>query len=359
MSAVERSRISTALDMTTRLDKRFTLNIQQNISLKPYNTFGIDVKAKKFVSITSITDLKEIIAERDDFFILSGGSNLLLTKDFDKLVIHLNLKGKEVVEENDDHVLVNVQAGENWHEFVLWCLDHDFGGVENLSLIPGNVGTAPIQNIGAYGVELKDFMHELEALEVELGNLVKFKNADCEFGYRDSIFKRHAKGKYIITSVTFKLAKGNHKLNTSYGAIQSELEKKGIENPNIKDLSNAVIAIRQSKLPDPKELGNSGSFFKNPVISKHQFRQLQHKHPEVPFYTVSETEVKVPAGWLVEQCGFKGQRFGDAGVHKKQALVLVNYGNATGQEIFELSKKIQQTVKETFEIYLEAEVNII
>ena len=335
------------------------MQIQQNISLKPYNTFGIDVKAKEFVSVTSFTDLKEIITKTDDFFILSGGSNLLLTKDIEKLVIHLNLKGKEILHSVKNDTFVKIAAGENWHEFVLWCIENDFGGVENLSLIPGNVGTTPIQNIGAYGIELKDIMYELEALEIESREVVKFKNEDCQFGYRDSIFKRHAKGKYIITSVTFRLSKEKHKLNTSYGAIQSELEDNTIKNPTIKDVSNAVIAIRQSKLPDPKEIGNSGSFFKNPVISKHQFRQLQHKYPEVPFYEVSKTEIKVPAGWLVEQCGFKGQRFGNAGVHKKQALVLVNYGKATGKEIFELSKKIQQTVKEKFEIDLVAEVNII
>ncbi len=335
------------------------MSTEKNISLKAYNTFGIDVRAKEFISVNTRNELKEIVSKSEDFFILSGGSNLLLTRDIDKLVIHLNLKGKEVLKENERSVYVKVQAGENWHEFVVWCLEHDFGGVENLSLIPGNVGTAPMQNIGAYGVELKDFMHELEALEIQSGKIVTFKNKDCQFGYRDSIFKNHAKGKYIITSVTYKLTKHNHKLNTSYGAIQSELEKNGVKNPTIKDISKAVIAIRQSKLPDPREIGNSGSFFKNPVISKHQFRQLQHKHPKVPYYIVSETEVKVPAGWLVEQCGFKGRRWGDAGVHKKQALVLVNYGNATGLQIFELSQKIQKEVKERFQIDLEAEVNII
>ncbi|MDJ0646934.1 MAG: UDP-N-acetylmuramate dehydrogenase [Flavobacteriaceae bacterium] len=335
------------------------MSTEKNISLKAYNTFGIDVRAKEFISVNTRSELKEIVSKSEDFFILSGGSNLLLTRDIDKLVIHLNLKGKEVLKENERSVYVKVQAGENWHEFVVWCLEHDFGGVENLSLIPGNVGTAPMQNIGAYGVELKDFMHELEALEIQSGKIVTFKNKDCQFGYRDSIFKNHAKGKYIITSVTYKLTKHNHKLNTSYGAIQSELERNGVKNPTIKDISKAVIAIRQSKLPDPREIGNSGSFFKNPVISKHQFRQLQHKHPKVPYYIVSETEVKVPAGWLVEQCGFKGRRWGDAGVHKKQALVLVNYGNATGLQIFELSQKIQKEVKERFQIDLEAEVNII
>lgn len=335
------------------------MKIQKDISLKSYNTFGIDVKAKQFIEITSLESLKQLLQEKNDFFILSGGSNLLLTKDIEKLVILLNLKGIEVLDSNENEVFIKVQAGENWHDFVLWCIEHDFGGIENMSLIPGNVGTSPIQNIGAYGIELKDSMHELEALEIETGTVKIFSNQACAFGYRNSVFKNELKGKYIITNVTFKLTKEKHNLNSSYGAIQSELEKNNIKNPTIKDISNTVIAIRQQKLPDPKEIGNSGSFFKNPVILKHQFRQLQHKFPEVPHYIVSETEVKVPAGWLVEHCGFKGKRFGDAGVHKNQALVLVNYGNATGQEIFELSKRIQKEVLEKFDISLEAEVNIM
>ena len=335
------------------------MQIQKNISLKPYNTFGINVMATEFIKINSLENLKELIQKRSDFFILSGGSNLLLTKNIDKLVVHLNLKGIEILQSNENEVFVKVQAGENWHEFVLWCIAHDFGGIENMSLIPGNVGTTPIQNIGAYGIELKDSMHELESLEIESGRLKKFSNQSCQFGYRNSVFKNKQKGKYIITSVTFKLTKKEHKLNSSYGAIQLELEKNNIKNPTIADISNAVITIRQSKLPDPKELGNSGSFFKNPVILKHQFRQLQHKFPEAPHYIISETEVKVPAGWLVEQCGFKGKRFGDAGVHKNQALVLVNYGNATGQEIFDLSKRIQREVLKKFDVSLEAEVNIL
>ena len=338
------------------------MKIQKNISLKNYNTFGIDVKAKQFIEISSLENLKELLSLKKDFFILSGGSNLLLTKDIEKLVVYLNIKGIEVLTRsthNQNDIFVKAQAGENWHEFVLWCLEQDFGGIENMSLIPGNVGTSPIQNIGAYGVELKDSMFELEALEVDSGQVKIFKNADCNFGYRNSVFKNELKGKYIITNVTFKLTKNRHQPNSSYGAIQSELEQNNIENPTIKDISNAVITIRRSKLPDPKELGNSGSFFKNPVILKHKFRQLQHKFPDVPHYIVSETEVKVPAGWLVEQSGFKGKRFGDAGVHKNQALVLVNYGTASGQEIFELSKKIQKTVFEKFNIQLEAEVNIV
>ena len=335
------------------------MHIQKDISLKPYNTFGIDVNARRFVDITSLNELKNVIRSEKYFFILSGGSNLLLTKDIDKLVIHLNTKGIEVVQETDNDIFVKVQAGENWHEFILWCINHNYGGVENLSLIPGNVGTAPMQNIGAYGVELKDSMHELEALEIDTANAKTFANKDCEFGYRNSVFKNELKGKYIITSVTFKLTKNTHKLNSSYGAIQSELDKNNIINPTIKDISKTVISIRQSKLPDPKEIGNSGSFFKNPVISTSDFKNLQKTYPDAPHYVVSKNEIKVPAGWLVEQCGFKGKRFGDAGVHKKQALVLVNYNNATGREILELSKNIQKTVLEKFEIQLETEVNII
>jgi len=335
------------------------MDIQQNISLKSYNTFGIDVKARRFVEITSLNELKNVIRSEKYFYILSGGSNLLLTKDIDKLVIHLNTKGIEVVQETNNDIFIKVQAGENWHEFVLWCIDHNYGGVENLSLIPGNVGTAPIQNIGAYGVELKDSMHELEALEIVTLIAETFTTKNCEFGYRNSVFKNELKGKYIITSVTFKLTKNTHKLNSSYGAIQSELDEGNIKNPTIKDISKAVIAIRQSKLPDPKEIGNSGSFFKNPIISTTDFRNLQKTYPDAPHYVVSKNEIKVPAGWLVEQCGFKGKRFGDAGVHNKQALVLVNYNNATGREILELSKKIQKTVLEKFKIQLEAEVNII
>lgn len=335
------------------------MNILKNISLKPFNTFGIDVKARQFVDIVSIDELKEIIKKENEFFLLGGGSNLLLTDDIQKTVIHINTKGIEVIRETNDHVYVKVHAGENWHHFVLWCIEHNYGGVENLSLIPGNVGTAPIQNIGAYGVELKDVMHSLEALEIESVVAKIFSNKECEFGYRNSVFKNKLKGKYVITSVTFELTKNTHKLNSSYGAIRTELDKNKIKNPTIKDISDAVITIRQSKLPDPEEIGNSGSFFKNPVISIRDFKRLQKEYPKIPHYVISNKEIKVPAGWLVEQCGFKGKRFGDAGVHKNQALVLVNYGKATGKEILELSKKIQSSVLEKFRIKLDAEVNIL
>lgn len=337
------------------------MEIHTNFSLKNYNTFGIEAKAKEFVSVHSTDELIEILQQHpaSKKFILGGGSNMLLTQDVDALVIHLDLKGKKVIDENEDYVWVESQAGENWHEFVLWTIDQNFGGLENLSLIPGNVGTTPIQNIGAYGVEIKDTFVLCEAIHIETQELLVFTNEKCKFGYRESIFKNEIKDEFVITSVVFKLTKRNHKLNTSYGAIEAELEKQHIKNPSLKDVSNAVIAIRQSKLPNPKELGNSGSFFKNPVILKSDFEKIQQKFPEMPHYVVSETEVKVPAGWLIEQAGFKGKRFGDAGIHKNQALVLVNYGNATGQEILEVSKNIQKTILETYGISIEAEVNII
>ena len=335
------------------------MQIQSDFSLKNYNTFGIEAKAKQFVSVSSIAELKEILVQNNPIFILGGGSNMLLTQDIQKLVLHVNLKGKEVTETNEDFAIVKAQAGENWHEFVLYCIEQNLGGIENLSLIPGNVGTTPIQNIGAYGVEIKDTMLSCEALNLKTLEIETFTNADCQFEYRESIFKKELKNQYIITSVSFKLSTKNHKVSTTYGVIGAELQKNNIENPTLKDISNAVIAIRQSKLPDPKELGNSGSFFKNPIISKEAYEKAKALHPEMPHYVVSETEVKVPAGWLIEQAGFKGKRFGDAGVHKNQALVLVNYGAATGAEIVALSKNIQKTILEKFGIAIEAEVNII
>lgn len=337
------------------------MQIKQNISLKPYNTFGIDVIAKHFVSVANINELQHVLS-LDEFpkkLILGGGSNILLTKNFDGLVVINNLKGIKIISEDENFAFVKCHAGENWHEFVLWCINNGFGGIENLSLIPGNVGTAPIQNIGAYGVELKDVFESCEALCKETKKLKNFTKSDCDFGYRNSIFKQQAKGKFIITSVSFKLTKQNHKLNINYGTISSELENKGIQHPSIKDISEAVIHIRESKLPNPKDIGNSGSFFKNPVIAKTQFNELLKKFSDVPSYPVSDEEVKVPAGWLIEKSGFKGKTFNNYGVHKKQALVLVNYGGAKGSDILNLSKLIQKTVKRLFGITIEAEVNIL
>jgi|688.fasta_scaffold83244_3 UDP-N-acetylmuramate dehydrogenase len=337
------------------------MEIQNHFSLKNYNTFGIEAKAKQFVAVHSIEELKLVLSENKTKkkFILGGGSNMLLTKDIDSLVIHIDLKGKKIIEENDDFVWVESQAGENWHEFVMWTIDNDFGGLENMSLIPGNVGTTPVQNIGAYGTEIKDTFVSCSAMKIDSMEMKSFENAECHFGYRESIFKNKVKDQFIITSVVYKLTKRNHKINISYGDISSELEKLNIKKPTLKDVSNAVISIRQSKLPDPKVLGNSGSFFKNPIVLKSEFEPIHKKFPEMKFYEISETEVKVPAGWLIEQAGFKGKRYGDAGIHKNQALVLVNYGNASGQDILNVSKEIQDTIFQKFGIFIEAEVNII
>ena len=337
------------------------MEILQHFSLKNYNTFGIEAFAKQFVSVHSSIELAMILKQfsNEKKFVLGGGSNMLLTQDIDALVIHLDIKGKKIVQEDADFVWVEGQAGENWHEFVLWTIENNFGGLENMSLIPGNVGTTTIQNIGAYGTEIKDTFVSCEAMRIDTQEIKTFDNKSCHFGYRESVFKNEVKDQYIITSVVFKLTKRNHKINISYGDINAELAKNNITNPTLKDVSNAVIAIRKSKLPDPKELGNSGSFFKNPIVSKKAFEAIHAKFPEMKYYDVSETEVKVPAGWLIEQAGFKGKRFGDAGIHKNQALVLVNYGNATGQEILTVSKTIQETILSTFGILIETEVNVI
>ncbi len=337
------------------------MNIQENISLKKYNSFGLDAKARFFVEVSGPVQLQKVL-ELEAYtkkFILGGGSNMLLVKDIDALVIHMAMKGIQIVEENEKYVEVKAMAGENWHDLVLWCLDRDYGGLENLSLIPGQVGTAPIQNIGAYGVELKDVFVSCEAMEVKTGELLAFDAGDCRFGYRDSIFKQGAKDKYIISSVTLRLTKKDHALHTNYGAIETELRERGIVYPTIRDISDVVIAIRSQKLPDPKVLGNSGSFFKNPVVGRKQFEKLQKQNPKIPFYELDGERFKIPAAWLIEQCGFKGKRFGDAGVHEKQALVLVNYGQASGREILDLAQKIQGEVKRKFGLELHPEVNII
>ncbi len=337
------------------------MEIQSLFSLKKYNSFGIEANAKQFVAVQNEAELKTVLEKykTEKKFILGGGSNMLLTKDIDALVIHINLKGKKVIKEEDDFVWVESQAGENWHEFVLWTIENNFGGLENMSLIPGNVGTTPVQNIGAYGAEIKDTFISCDTIRIDNQSKKTFNHDECHFGYRESVFKNEVKDQYIITSVVFKLTKLNHIINVSYGDISGELAKANISNPTIKDVSNAVIAIRQSKLPDPKELGNSGSFFKNPIILKSDFEKIHQNFPKMKYYEVSPTEVKVPAGWLIEQAGFKGKRFGDAGVHKNQALVLVNYGNATGQEILNVSKNIQETIFKTYGIHIEAEVNVI
>lgn len=331
-----------------------------NKSLKTYNSFGIDVKAKELISLETIEELFAELRKttRGELFILGGGSNMLLTGDLKKTVLHIDLKGKEILWENEDEVVIRAMAGENWHQFVLFCIEKGFGGIENLSLIPGNVGTVPIQNIGAYGVEIKDNFKSCRAIEIESLEEKQFSKEDCHFGYRDSVFKNELKDKYIITSVDFRLTKRNHKLNTSYGSIDKFLEAEGIKNPGIKNISEAVIKIRQSKLPDPRILGNSGSFFKNPVITEKEFNILQKKYPEIPHFLIGEDQIKIPAGWLIDSAGLKGFRDGDAGVHENQALVLVNYGNASGKEILNLAEKIQEDIFGLFKIQLQPEVNI-
>ncbi|MCU0423482.1 MAG: UDP-N-acetylmuramate dehydrogenase [Bacteroidia bacterium] len=338
------------------------MNIQQQVSLKPYNTFGIDVKAKEFVVVNTIEELCILCAAFNlsdrKILVLGGGSNLLLTGDFEGMVIKVNLKGIEVVKENDEHVWLKSMAGEVWHDLVIHSINNGWGGLENLSLIPGCVGAAPMQNIGAYGVEIKDTFDSLEAVELSTGNTTVFTKPDCKFGYRESIFKQEAKGKYIIASVTFKLNK-KPELNTQYGAIRDTLQKNGITEVTIKSVSDAVIQIRQSKLPDPKVLGNAGSFFKNPEISVELFNQLKVEYPDLVGYPTGINLVKVAAGWLIEQCGWKGKVVGNTGSHKDQALVLVNYGNANGNEIWTLAKAIQQSVFEKFGVHIQPEVNVI
>ena len=338
------------------------MNIQENYSLKLYNTFGVDAKASYFVEAHNFTDLRKALLFRRQnnlpILFMGGGSNMLFVDDFKGLALKLNLKGIEIVKEDEDHVWVKAQGSENWHQFIEWTLAHDFGGLENLSLIPGNVGTAPIQNIGAYGVEAKDTIVEVQALSLESGDERVFSNEDCQFGYRESIFKNQLKGQYVLVAVTFKLTKRNHSVKTEYGAIQKELDLEGITHPTIQDVSKAVIRIRESKLPDPSQIGNSGSFFKNPIISKEAFDQVIAQHPNLVHYP-ADNGMKIAAGWLIEQAGWKGKRFGDAGVHEKQALVLVNYGNATGREIYNLSENIIQDIYSKFGITLEREVNMI
>lgn len=336
------------------------MQFEEYKSLKHHNTFGIDCKARYFVSVETVEELKKVLSEKpsEALFLLGGGSNMLLTDDLDAVVIHLNLKGIEIIKTSDTEVIIKVMAGENWHDFVEYCIKNNFGGIENLSLIPGNVGTAPIQNIGAYGVELKDTFESCNTLEIETLKEKEFNKEECNFGYRNSIFKNELKGKFIITSVNFRLTKTDHKKNISYGDIQKILYDKNIKAPGIKDISEAIIRIRQSKLPDPKVLGNSGSFFKNPVVNSESFQEFRRNFPEAPFYELSPTEFKIPAGWLIEKAGFKGQRFGDAGVHKNQALVLVNYGNASGKEIWQLAIVIQKKVMKMTGIFIEPEVNV-
>ncbi|HEU0064664.1 MAG TPA: UDP-N-acetylmuramate dehydrogenase, partial [Flavisolibacter sp.] len=337
------------------------MNVKENIPLLDLNTFRIKVSSKSFASFRSTTELEMLLmhtASIKNKLVLGGGSNILLTKNYDGIVLKNDIKGISVESEDSDYIYVKAGSGENWHQFVLFCVDNNYAGVENLSLIPGNVGASPIQNIGAYGVEVKDVFHELECYDLEDETIRKFSLNDCAFGYRDSVFKNKFKGRFIITSVTFRLKK-IPQFNISYGAIQQELDQMKIKELSIKAISQAVINIRNSKLPNPEEIGNAGSFFKNPTIGIGKFNNLKTEWPGMPSFPVDKQHIKIPAGWLVEQCGWKGYRKGDAGCYAKQALVLVNYGNATGEEILNLSEQIINSVYQKFNITLEREVNVI
>ena len=339
------------------------MQVHQNISLKQYNSFGIDVKAKYFSDFSTVDELQELLNDdlgsaNNERVVLGGGSNILFTKDVDGLVLKNEISGIEKVKEDEEFVYLRAGAGVNWHQFVLYCVEQNLGGVENLSLIPGNVGASPMQNIGAYGVEIKEVFEELEAFHLNDRSHVHFTKSDCEFGYRESVFKRKFKNEFVILNVTCKLRK--HPLfNTSYGAVNQELEQMGVKELSVQAISQAVINIRSSKLPDPKLIGNAGSFFKNPQIPNSGFRNLQKEFPSIVAYPLENGDVKLAAAWLIEQCGWRGYRRGDAGCHSKQALVLVNYGTATGKEIYVLSEEILQSVKSKFGIELEREVNII
>ena len=340
------------------------MQFQKNISLSHLNTFGIEAFAKDYVEIHQLADLYKLfntnLYQQSEHLVLGGGSNILLTKDFDGLVIKNCIAGIDTTKEDADDIWVKVGAGIQWHKFVLDCIQQNRGGVENLSLIPGTVGAAPMQNIGAYGVEIKDVFESLQAFDKVTGELRTFDNKQCEFEYRESIFKHKAKNQFIITSVTFKLTRHKHLLNTSYGTVQDTLKAEGITtSPTIEEVSNAVIKIRQSKLPDPKEIGNAGSFFKNPLVHKIDYKKLLTKFPTIPAYQLSNQQVKIPAGWLIEQCGWKGKTIGNIGVYKNQALILLNYGNGSGNEIKKLALKIQQSVVDKFGIELSPEVNFV
>ncbi len=338
------------------------MKILQNISLKPFNTFGMDVPAKYFAFFQTSDQLLEILSSdicaSSDTLLLGGGSNLLFTKNINGIVLKDEIKGIELLQETDEHYFVKVGAGEVWHDFVMYCVQKGYAGLENLALIPGCVGASPMQNIGAYGVEIKDVFHSLEAMHIKDKSVNVFLNKDCEFGYRESVFKNKYKNQFAITSVTFKLQK-KPSYNITYGAISKELENMGVKDLSLHAISQAVINIRQSKLPNPIEIGNAGSFFKNPEIDVKHFETIQHDYPSIIGYATGENRIKLAAGWLIEQCGWKGYREGDAGCYAKQALVLVNYGNAKGEDVLQLSEKIIASVEAKFGVRLEREVNIM
>ena len=337
--------------------------IQEQVDLLPYNTFKIRAKAKYFCAVRSVEDFQKLfetsIYKNEKHFILGGGSNLLLTGDFNGLIIKMDIKGIQTIAEDDNIITLKAGGGEIWHTFVMHCVSNNWGGVENLSLIPGTVGAAPLQNIGAYGVEVKEVIESVETIDLETGEVAIFANEECAFGYRESVFKRKFRGKKIISSVTLRLTKKNHRFITSYGAIQDTLTQQGVHQLSVQAISHAVITIRQQKLPDPTRVGNAGSFFKNPTVTSQQYEALKKQYPEIPGYSSENQHVKIPAAWMIEACGWKGKTFDNIGVHPHQALVIVNYKDGTGEKIWELATKIMTSVKEKFNIELEPEVNVI
>lgn len=337
-------------------------SLQHNVDLQPYNTLNLSACARSFISVRSVEQLRQVLHSKmvsyDDILVLGGGSNILFAGDYNGLVLQMAIKGKAVIKETEEHVWLEIGSGENWHQIVRYAVEQGWGGIENLSLIPGTTGAAPIQNIGAYGVELADVFEKLDAVEIETAEIHSFDRDQCRFEYRDSIFKGELKGQYIICKVVLKLDK-EPRLNTSYGAIQSELDRQGIEQPTIRDISDIVIDIRNSKLPNPETLGNAGSFFKNPIIKTEKFDRLKEAFSEMPGYTVNDHKTKIPAGWLIEKMGWKGKVVGNTGTYRQQALVIVNHGGATADEILNLAREIQQSVKDQFGIDLVPEVNIV
>ncbi|TYP94969.1 UDP-N-acetylmuramate dehydrogenase [Fodinibius salinus] len=344
------------------MSNSFESLVETDVNLKPFNTLNISARARYFASIENTDQLKKILNHPGSFGlsirIIGGGSNILFADDYDGLVLHIDIKGREVIDETEEHVWLKVGAGENWHQTVRYCIDKGWGGIENLSLIPGTVGAAPIQNIGAYGVELAEVFEWLEGMDIEGRATRRYEREFCEFGYRDSIFKGELKGIVIVTQVVLKLSK-DPELNTSYGSIQSELKDRGITDPTIEDISDIIIDIRNSKLPDPNTLGNAGSFFKNPIVDEARYQKITEQYPDAPGYPMEDGKVKVPAGWLIEEAGWKGKVVGNTGTYKQQALVIVNHGGATGDEILQLADDIQQSVEDLFGIALVPEVNII
>jgi UDP-N-acetylmuramate dehydrogenase len=337
--------------------------VKDNADLFPFNTFGIHARARHMVTVTSPEQALEVF--RSDLFqgqpylILGGGSNILMTDDFNGLVIKNEIKGISTIAEDDARLALKVGSGENWHRLVAWCVDRDLGGIENLSLIPGTVGAAPMQNIGAYGVEIKEVIESVEAIEIGTGVIRTFTAAECAFGYRESIFKQHLKGKYFISSVTLSLTRNRHRFNITYGSIKEVLEENKVQELTIRAISDAVIDIRRRKLPDPAQIGNAGSFFKNPSVDALRFAEMKSKFPAIPSFAGEHNLIKIPAAWLIEQCGWKGRTIDNIGVHKHQALVLVNYGNGDGKKIWQLARDIQSSVKEKFDVELQPEVNVI